>query len=312
VLTLLNRAVPSRRGLALALTLAAGLALGPIGPSRAARMTSDIKLDADDLNHPIVLDQNGAKVAMPTKDSGPVTLAAGTVPSYIAYTVDGDDTLPRSVHSIHAGAAKAWKTGPLHLDAVVQGKLDSELAQYGKVAVHTRSGTYLVRPLAPVFGGGTGGAATGRAWLANLASAASKSPAASTSSTTPATGAQTLTPPRTTATTATTPTAYGANYVVRDLSNLFHVSAGKFSNMNKASLNRLARDLGISVPKDVTTHPAVRQPARTTTTAAQMLDPADAAGTAQPAPIPEPGTLAFFGLALGAWGVRRGLKRRAR
>jgi hypothetical protein len=298
---LLNRIVPTRRGLALA--LAAGMSLAPIGPTRASQVDS-IKLDADDLNSPIVLDQNGAKVALPTKHSGPVTLVAGTVPSYIAYTVDSDDSLPSSVHSVYTGAAKAGQTtGPLRLDAIVQGKLDSQLSQYGKVAVHTPDGTYLVKPISSVFGNsGKGGSATGQAWLASVASSASNT---STTSATTATGAQNLTPPKTAASTTAAPTTYGTSYLVRDLSNLFHVSAGKFANMNKASLDRLSRDLGISAPKNVTTHPAVQQHAKTTTTAAQVLDPA---GSAQPAPIPEPSTLAFFGLVLGAWSVRHGLR----
>ena len=173
MLTLSIRLSPSRRGLVLALGV--GLSLASPWQSHASQVAS-IKLDADDLT-PIVLDQNGARVPMPTKHSGPVTLPAGTVPSYVAYTVDSDDSVPQGFPAVYTGAAKAGRTtGPLRLDAVVQGKLDQDLAQYGKVAVHTPNGTYLVKPLAPVFGSnGAGGSSTGRAWVATTQAAALKS-----------------------------------------------------------------------------------------------------------------------------------------
>ena len=284
-----------------------GLSPATPGQSHASQVAS-IKLDADDLT-PIVLDQNGARVPMPTKHSGPVTLPAGTVPSYVAYTVDGDDSVPQGFPAVYTGAAKPGKTtGPLRLDAVVQGKLDQDLAQHGKVAVHTPNGTYLVKPLASVFGSNAvGGSSTGQAWLATTQAAASQS----SSSTAPATNAQaqTLTPPAA-STKTTAPTTYGPNFVVRDLQNLLRLQSGKFSNLNSQALDRLKRDLGLSQPKNVATHPAVQHP---TKTAAQMLDPAQStAGAAQPAPIPEPSTLAFFGLVLGSWGVRHGLSLKRR
>src|SRR4051812_49617228 len=169
-MTLSIRRVPSRRGLVLALGV--GLSLASPWRSPASQVTS-IKLDADDLT-PIVLDQNGARVPMPTKHSGPIPLPAGTVPSYVAYTVDGDDHVPKGFPTVYTGAAKAGKTsGPLRLDSIVQGKLDQELANNGKVAVHTPHGTYLVKPLASVFGdNAVGGSSTGRAWLANTQAAA--------------------------------------------------------------------------------------------------------------------------------------------
>src|SRR4029079_5011535 len=133
------------------LALAGGLSLVSPWQSRGSQVAS-IKLDADDLT-PIVLDQNGARVPMPTQQSCAWPLPAGTVPSYVAYTVDSDDSVPQGFPTVYTGAAKPGKTtGPLRLDAVVQGKLDQNLAEHGKVAVHTPNGTYLVKPLASVFG----------------------------------------------------------------------------------------------------------------------------------------------------------------
>ena len=129
-------------------------------------------------------------------------------------------SVPKGVPAVYTDAAKSGKTsGPHHLDAVVQGKLDQDLSQYGKVAMHTPNGTYLVKPLASVFSNAAGGSSTGQAWLAtrghrrveivNLVDD-------------PDDQAQTLTPPAASTTTAA-PTSYGPNYVVRDLPNLLRL-----------------------------------------------------------------------------------------
>jgi hypothetical protein len=294
----------SLRGLSLALALAAGLALATPCRTLAAQSASAIQISAAALNSPYVLDQSGTRIAMPTKQHPSVTLAAGTVPTYVAYgPVSDPGTLPASLPAVYTNPANFGKTSPHHFDAALQAKLNQDLASDGRTAMHTQYGTYLVKPLASVFAdGGTGGSSTGHAWLASVAAATSTS-----TSTTPATGAETLVPPTKSASTTTTaPTSYGPNYILRDLANMFHISAGKLANLNKAALDRLAKDVGLNVPTNVTTHPSVQHPA--TTTAAQMLDPTPGAtATVQPAPIPEPSTLAFFGLVLGAWGVRRGL-----
>lgn len=292
-----------RRGLALA--LAAGVSLAPSPKARAAQVAS-VKVDAAGIT-PIILDQDGARLPLPTRRSGPVTLPAGSMPTYAAYPLRRFDSLTRDFPTVYSEGARAGKrTGPLHLDAIVQGKLDHELAKYGKSAVHTREGTYVVKPLAPVFGGvGSGGSSPARIWLANASPANSKT-STSTGSTTEA-QAQALIPP---ATSTKAPISYGPNYLIRDLQNLFRLESGKFTNMNAQSLERLKRDLGLSQPKNVAKHPAVTSPPKT---AAQVLDPvASGAGSPQPAPIPEPSTLAFFGLALGAWGLRRGLNAKRR
>ena len=122
----------------------------PLGPQRspAAAVASNIKLDADDLRHPLMLDQNGNRVAMPTRGH-PVVLASGVTPSYVAYTLDGDGSLPKNFPTVSTGAARAGQTtGPLHFNAVMQQKLDAELAQYGQTSVRTPTATYLVKPLA--------------------------------------------------------------------------------------------------------------------------------------------------------------------
>src|SRR5271157_2456510 len=140
------------RWLASLLALVLGLGLAPVAPwqSRAAQIPSAIKLDAEDLDHPIVLDQNGQTIQLSTKQqSGPVVLTDGAVPSYIAYQVDGGGSLPKGFATVDSESARSNQTtpGPLHLDALVKAQLVQTLAKDGRAAVYTGQDTYLVKPI---------------------------------------------------------------------------------------------------------------------------------------------------------------------
>src|SRR5208283_4555555 len=152
----------TRRGrfrcwLATPLAVGLGLGLAPAAPrqSRASQIASRIKLDAEDLDHPIVLDQNGQTIQLLTKQqSGPVVLTDGAVPSYIAYQVDGGGSLPKGFATVDSESARSNQTtpGPLHLDALVKAQLVQTLAKDGRAAVYTGQDTYLVKPISPLFG----------------------------------------------------------------------------------------------------------------------------------------------------------------
>jgi hypothetical protein len=271
-------------------------------PARASQLTSNIKLDADDLNQPLVLDQNGQLIHFPvTNHVGTNNLAGGAVPAYFGYEFDSDDTLPSGVPMIPAGSVKVDKAiGPLHLDPLVKSQLDQALAQSGKALVHTGSETILVKPFSPATGT-NGMAATGRtlAWLAAQASASgtgSGSTQQTPARTTPQ--AQTLIPSSLTK-------SITNNSVLKDLQHLFQIKGGKFVNWNQQTLDTLKRDLKISSPQNVAPHLTTTK----SQVAAQELQvsgtSSGASGGPQPAPIPEPSTLMVFGLAIGAWAVRR-------
>ena len=152
----------TRRGrfrcwLATSLAVGLGLGLAPAAPrqSRASQIASTIKLDAEDLDHPIVLDQNGQTIELPTKQqSGPVVLTDGAVPSYIAYQVGGDDSLPQRFPTVDSGSANSNQTttGPLHLDALVKAQLDQTLAKDGRAAVYNGQDTTWSRQFPPCSG----------------------------------------------------------------------------------------------------------------------------------------------------------------
>ena len=213
-----QRRFPGRLGILLTI----GFCALPLVPLRspAAAVSSNIKLDATDLSHPLTLDQNGNRLAMPTQ-SHPVVLGSGVTPSYVAYPLDGDDVSTQEFPSVSTGPAKAGQTtGPLHFNAVMQQKLDAELAQYGQASVHTPTNTYLVKPLAPMFTPLAGTADTTGSttiWLANQAkpSLTSRTPGATTPATSPATPPSTTTTTTTATTQATGPGA-GSQYHRRD------------------------------------------------------------------------------------------------
>ncbi len=290
--------------LASSLALVVGLGLAPVAPwqSRAAQIASAIKLDAEDLDHPIVLDQNGQTIQLSTKQqSGTVVLTDGAVPSYIAYQVDGGGSLPKGFPTVVSESANSNQTttGPLHLDALVKAQLVQTLAKDGRAAVYTGQDTYLVKSIPPLFGttGSSGG--TTLAWLASQRSTSSSSSGTTQTSMPTSVApiqAQTLIP-----TSITDPITNSK--LVKDLEHLFALKSGKLVNWNQQSLDALKSDLKIDSPKNV----APKDLASTSKPelAAQVIDGTGSGGTPQPAPVPEPGTLVVFGLVAAALAVRQ-------
>ena len=96
--------------------------------------------------------------------------------------------------------------------------------------------------------------------------------------------------------------------LVKDLEHMVSVSKGKMSNLNKQSLDSLATDLGIKLPRSVA--PRLAASSSKPTLEAQEIG-AFGAGTPIPAPVPEPGTVVIFGLAAFALAARSRLTRRS-
>jgi hypothetical protein len=285
------------------LALGMGLGLTSAQPALAATIPPKITLDSDDLSRPIVLDQQGRFVD--TKTSIGTSTASATVPTYVGYLADSDDALPKGYPTIETGPRVAGQTvGPLHLTAATQGQLNSALAQNGEAVVHAADHTMLVKPASSV----AAGSSSLSAWLAGQA----------------ASGTSTGTPVSTTTTQSqnlaqllnldgiTKPITNSS--VMKDLNHLLTLKSGKFVNWNQQSLDALKRDLSLTSPKHVATHPLTTGTTTSTTatttpsspaTAAQMLD---SPGTVMPAPIPEPSTYLIFSLAAGAFVVRRRLR----
>jgi hypothetical protein len=187
---------------------------------------------------------------------------------------------------------------------MVKAKLDLELAQNSMVSVHTPSYTYLVTPLAPVFGSTSGTTDTAaHVWLASQANSSSVNSKKVTRTPSPVQNqpqAQIL-----------IPSSIANSQLVSDLKSLFALKSGKLVNLNITNIDNLKRDLNLNLgpPKNVASHPAVRQPS--VTAAETLAPPASTGGTPQPTPIPEPSTLCFLGLALTGVALRRRFRRQS-
>ncbi len=274
--------------------LAMGLTPSAVWQSRAAQIASTIKLDAEELDHPILLDQNGQTIQLSAKQP------SGSVPSYIAYQVDGGDSLPKGFPSVVADSANSNQTttGPLHLDAAVKSQLDQTLAKDGRAAVYTGDSTYFVKPVPPLFGatGSLGGSTL--AWLASQRSTSSSSSGTTQTSVPTSVApiqAQTLIPSSIT-------DLITNSKLMKDLDHLFTLKSGKLVNWNQQSLDALESDMKIDSPKNV----APKHLASTSKPelAAQVIDGTASGGTPQPASVPEPGALVVFGLVAAALAVR--------
>ena len=98
--------------------------------------------------------------------------------------------------------------------------------------------------------------------------------------------------------------------LVKDLEHLVSISHGGMSNLNQQSLDALASDLGISLPRNVAAH--LTASSSKTKLEAQTIDHSSTGtGTPSPAPVPEPGTVVIFGLAALALAARSRLARRS-
>jgi hypothetical protein len=297
-----------------------GLGVGPAAtPARASQVASDIKLDPDDLSQPLVLDQNGRLIHLPTaQHPGPVVLPAGSVATYLAYNGDSDDTMPTGLAVVQGDPAKAaHAVGPLHLDPLDRSQLDQALAQSGEALVHTTDNTrVLVKPIASGFGSaGTTSTTSGLAWLAARAAAARTGTSSSNSSASSTSGSSSSAPQATppsspqaqTLIPSSVSSSFTNNHLIRDLQHLVQLKSGKLVNWNQQSLEALKRDLSLGTPQNV----APRVVASGTRTAAQELAPlgssSSGTGGPQPAPVPEPGTLVVFSLVAGLLVLRQKL-----
>jgi hypothetical protein len=300
------------------------LALG-FGPAairvQASQVTSNIKLDTEDLNHPVVLDQNGKLVHLPTaQHPGPVVMPAGAIPTYIGYRIDANDSTPTGLPTVRGDLATAPQTvGPLHLDALDLSQLNAALAQSGQAIVHsTDNQNLLVEPMASFFGSmgagsGTSSKSSTLAWLAaRTAATSAATPSTSTPSTSSASGSSTTTPAAQTLIPSSVTSAITNNNVIKDLQHLLQIKSGKLVNWNQQTLDALQKDLGLGTPHNVAPHLASNKPQPAAEELAPLSTSAATSGVPQPAPIPEPGTLVIFGLSAGALVLRRRLHRATR
>ncbi len=96
--------------------------------------------------------------------------------------------------------------------------------------------------------------------------------------------------------------------LLKDFEHLVALKSGKLANWNQQTLKTLENDLGITTPGHVAPRLAAAKPVL----AAQEINgsTAGSGATALAAPVPEPGSLLIFALALGGLAVRHRYVRR--
>jgi hypothetical protein len=282
--------------------LSLGHATSTLRQSRAAHITSTIQLDSNELKHPILLDQKGQTIRFPpSRQSGPVRLTQGALPSYVAYQLNSSDSPPKGFPTVVSGSGGSNQsgTGPLHLVARVKAELDQTLAKDGQAAVYNGQNTYLVKPLPPLFGTTASPGGTTLAWIASQRDGGSTSSGvaqASMATSAAPVQAQTLIP-----SSITDPITNSK--LVKDLEHLLTLKSGKLVNWNQQTLNELESDLKIDSPKNV----APKDLAGTSKVEleAQVIDSTGSGGSPQPASVPEPGSLIVFGLVAASLAIRK-------
>jgi hypothetical protein len=300
------------RVLALALCSCLALTFAEGGEARAASIGTSVNSGSAVFSHPFVLDQSGQPiVASGRGKTHAVVLAPGSVPTYLAYRLPSNETVPSGVPTVDAGSSG----GKLQFTPLVSTRLSQDLAQHGEAAISSGTRTFLVQPLPSVLGASGGTASpqgTSHAWRAALSTlrsdlASRSGPASSTSTSTPAsttsssvpatTQAQTLTP-----TNILDPTANSK--LLKDMEHLLTLKSGKFPYWDQRTFNALKSDLSLSSPKNVAPDLTTTTTAKPVYEAQVLTEFGSSATSPQPTPAPEPGTLAIFGLAALAFVYR--------
>jgi hypothetical protein len=256
-------------------SLVLSVLLGLAVPSRSDAAKLSSFLTPKDLARPLLLDQNGQQLQLPSTHRPHLVIPQGSTPTYLVIPLSGGEHLPGGTSTIFTGQGGA-AVGPLDFNASVVAQVNTALAASGLVAVDTPHQNYVVEYL-PRLSRSLAGPTTG---------------VPGASSTPPGSAAPVTTTAKTSAPAATT------NSVNNELSQ-FLGGTLSFGQLAKNTVNDVENLLHIKSSKPTATKPSLNLEA-------QVIDPP------LPAPIPEPSSWLIFGLAIGAVGLHRQLRRRAR
>jgi hypothetical protein len=240
-------------------SLVLSVLLGLAVPTRAEAAKLSSFLPAKDLARPLLLDQNGEQLQLPSGHHSAPAFPQGSIPTYLVIPLSGGEHLPGGTNTIFTGQGGA-AVGPLDFNASVVAQVNSALATSGLVAVDTPQQNYVLEYL-PRLSRSLAGAPSG-------AASSASTPAATTTS------------------------------LNNELSQ-FLGGTLSFGQLAKNTVNEVDTLFHVKSSKPTATKPSLNLEA-------QVLDPP------LPAPIPEPSSWLIFGLAIGALGLHRQLRRRAR
>ncbi len=261
-------------------------------PCQAERLSQ--VLTPKDLSRPILLDQNGQELMLPsTFDPHPVP-PVGSTPTYMIFGLHGGEHLPAGITTIPVNPADSTgAVGPLDFNRTIQSELTATLSRSGMALVKTPGETYFVE-FVPSQRPSTAAAADGSAlgaitnplaaypginhWLATLGLASTGGGAgASSGSSTTATSSATVT--------------------TNSVTNWINSVPSKLLSWTNNGLSDLEKMLGLKHSSAVA-HRRATASKPSLNLEAQVLGP-------PPTPIPEPGTWLCFGIILGGIVARR-------
>ena len=266
-----------RLRLVLSSVLAFGVACNWPLPANAAKLSTF--LTPQDLARPILLDQNGRQLQLPSPAHPQPLPPPGSTPTYLAIPLLGGEHLPAGMPTFHASSSPGdTTTGPLGFDPTIKAELSAALSTFQQAVVDTTNRDYVIE-FKPHRNPPPSGSAPG----AGLAT-----------STQPAgTGTATVLGSPSGSSLSTT----SASNPVSELAQLFKGGTIPWSQWSVSSVNAVENLLDIKSSKPTATKPSLNLEA-------QVLD------SPLPAPIPEPGTWLFFGLILAAIAIGPTLRRR--
>ena len=132
----------SRDRVAVALVLVLGLA----APSRSDAAKLSSFLTPKDLARPMLLDQNGVQLQLPSGQHAHPAFPQGSTATYLVIPLSGGEHLPAGTSTIFTGQGGA-AVGPLDFNAAVTAQVNTALAASGLVAVDTPHQNYVVEYL---------------------------------------------------------------------------------------------------------------------------------------------------------------------
>jgi len=268
------------------------------GSGEAARLSQ--VLTARDLSRPILLDQNGRQLQLPsTLDPHPL-IPTGSTPTYLAFALHGGEDLPAGISSIAASPTDpAGAVGPLDLNRLVKAELDSSLAGSNMAVVATPGRAYLVE-LLPSYrpGAGAGSSSTAGSLIPGVANPLAAYPNLNhwVSLLAGAATANTYSSANTSTTTnlaSTDPVTNWLNSVPTKLLSWTNRGIDQLETLLDLRRNQVLRR----------ERPTANKPSLNLE--AQVLGP-------PPAPIPEPGTWLCFGVVVGGGAIWERIRRRNR
>jgi hypothetical protein len=213
-----------------ALVLSVLLSLGAPSRSEAAKLSSF--LPAKDLARPVLLDQNGEQLQLPSGHHPASAFPQGSTPTYLVIPLSGGEHLPGGTSTIFTGQGGA-AVGPLDFNASVVAQVNSALATSGLVAVDTPQQNYVVEYLPRLS----------RSLAGPITSAAS-------SASTPAATANSVSNELSQFLGGTLSLGQLAKTTVNDVENLFHGKSTK-PTATKPSLNLEAQVLNPPLPSPI-------------------------------------------------------------